>query len=105
MVSVEVGMIYTREQFIEWWNSWVPENPALKRDHPLWIPETEIKPGPPSQWFIKNYFDSDTDGYWAWCDANLQGMIRCYMVDDNEGWEWWGFTEESDMTVWMLKWA
>ena len=105
MVSAEVGVILTREQFIEWWDNWVPENPVNRRDHPLWLPETEIKPGPPCQWFVKNKLTSSTSDYWKWCRTSLKGMLRCYMVDEENGWEWWGFTDKQDMTLWMLKWA
>lgn len=111
MVPVEVGVIYTREQFVAWWDQWVPENPANRRDHPLWIPEMEIKPGPPSAWFVKASSRNNwawrigREDYWAWCNANCSGIIRCYMLDEEKEEEWWGFTNKDDMVIWMLKWA
>ena len=99
----------TREEFIAWWDKLVPENPANRPDHPLWIPETQLKPGPPSQWFVQHYYKEELDNgeYWTWCNANLRGQARCYMQNEEEGncWEWWGFTDQQDVVLWMLKWA
>lgn len=101
--------VITREEFIAWWDQLVPENPANREDHPLWTPETDINPGPPSQWFVKNYNKHEATNieFWAWCDFNLHGQVRCYMQNDREDdfWEWWGFTDQRDIVVWMLKWA
>lgn len=98
-------MILTREQFVDWWDQVVPENPANRPDHPLWIPETEIRPGAPSGWFVKaSCRRTGQPDYWSWCDANLKGMVRCYMLDEQADAEWWGFTNQEDLLIWMLKW-
>lgn len=107
----------TREEFIAWWDNMVPENPADREDHPLWIPEHSwqytglegaLPPSTPSQWFVK-HLDCGiiTPDYWSWCDANLKGTVRCYMLDTHEDgdWAWWGFTDRDDIVLWMLKWA
>lgn len=99
-------MILTREQFIAWWDSWVPENTADRLDHPLWQPETDLKPGPPSLWFVcASCQRTSKDNYWDWCNSNLRGLVRCYMLDEEADEEWWGFTNRDDITWWMLKWA
>ncbi len=98
-------MILTREQFVDWWDQVVPENPANRPDHPLWIPETEMRPGPASSWFVKaSCRRTGQPDYWSWCDANLEGIVRCYMLDEEADAEWWGFTNQKDMVIWMLKW-
>jgi len=43
--------------------------------------------------------------YWPWVGATLKGDIACFSSDTNEKEEWWGFTDQADMTMWMLKWA
>ena len=102
-------MILTRKEFISRWNDLVPNDPVNRSDHPLLIPETEIKTGPPSRWFVlqrenRPMFDDD---YWKWCNTNLAGQIRCYMFEELQDgdWAWWGFTNKKDITIWLLRWA
>lgn len=106
-------MILTRKEFAEWWDRWVPENPTgNRRDHPLWFPETQIVLGPPSLWFVRTpnidanpAYQEPSFDFRAWCDTRLQGLARCYMVDDSTGYDWWGFTVQEDIVMWRLKWS
>ena len=73
-------------------------------DSPLWIPEEDIGP---CQWFLRvkllraHHFKKE---YWAWCDENLIGDVRCFSSDSEHEQEWWGFTDKQDMVLWTLKW-
>jgi hypothetical protein len=106
-------MILSRSEFVAWWDGWVPENPVTGRtDHPLWFPETQIVLGPPSEWFVQTRnIDADPAyqargfDFRAWCDQNLQGLARCYMVDESTGMDWWGFTHQDDIVFWQLRWG
>lgn len=106
-------MILTRTEFVTHWNTISPTDPVDRPDHPLWIPETEIKPGAPSEWFVlapaavnEEDFVSRVD-FWSWCETTLVGQVRCYMLDEREGgdWAWWGFTNKKDITVFLLRWS
>lgn len=101
-------MIITRQEFIDKWNRMVPADPVDRPDHPLWIPETEIKRGPRGEWFIlQQDQDMVNDEYWKWCDENLAGLVRCYLYEELQDgdWAWWGFTEKKDIFLWMLRWS
>lgn len=99
-------MTLTRQQFKIMWNRHVPHDPVDRPDHPLWIPETDITPGAPSKLFVRTSIrKTSADGFWAWCNANIAGPVRCYMHDDDKDEEWWGLTTEQDAIIFTLKWA
>ena len=98
-------MILTREEFSHYFN-------ALKEGlgdskSPLWIPD-EAEDGGPSEWFVcvkpigvhKFKF-----AYYDWCNKTLRGKVRCYSSDNDDEQEWWGFTDQKDIPLWMLKWT
>lgn len=73
-------------------------------DSPLWCPEEN---GDPSNWFVcvKPIGVSRFRGtYWNWCNTALQGQVKCYSSDSDNSHEWWGFTDQKDIPIWMLKW-
>jgi hypothetical protein len=95
-------MILSRPEFADYFNSLKLGlgNP----DSPLWEPEDQID----SQWFVcvkpldvTRYKWS----YWDWCNAHLNGRVRCYSSDSDNGKEWWGFTDKQDIVLWTLKWT
>jgi hypothetical protein len=47
----------------------------------------------------------DKLNFWLWCETNLIGVIRCFSSNTEKQEEWWGFQKQSDISVWMLKWA
>lgn len=69
-------------------------------DHPLWIPEQDLQE--PCQYFVCVLAPVRDRDYWLWCTNMLQGYVRCFSSSENE--EWWGFTNEADITMWSLKW-
>ena len=84
----------------------------IKDNSVLWIPETEILIGPPTQWFAqinprKRLYKSD-DKYakalfWRWIGENCHGLVRCYI--SGQDYDWWGFVEEKDAFWFSLKWS
>lgn len=105
-------MIYSRQQFADMWNE---EKPGLgDPDSPLWVPEHNWDEfddnGGPSrcEWFIcvkPIRVVRFKKMYWDWCDTNLQGHCRCFSSNADSLEEWWGFTNEDDIALWMLKWV
>ena len=107
-------MALTRQQFAEHWNK---IRPGLgDNDSPLW--EAEYDLDQPCEWFINTapiepHSELKTADYpwghkahfWSWCDQNLQGCVRCYSCDITGMSEWWGFTDEQDISWFILKWA
>lgn len=85
-----------------------PEHPEIiAPKSALWIPEENKLI---CKWFLnakpvnvsKN---SETKkSYWKWCNQNLKGHTRCFMSNPEEQTEWWGFTEQIDIPLWILKW-
>ena len=104
-------MILTREQFI----AEIDEILRLRGGscaaigHPVWIPEQEAS--------IKcNYFvciqpivgsseHAFHEEYWDWVDNTLQGQTRCFCTNAGAEEEWWGFTEEADVVIFLLRWS
>lgn len=72
-------------------------------DGPLWAYENHIKIH--CQYFVsvKEIKNWDGDIYWKWCTQVLRGTTICYSFNENE--QWWGFTESSDVAIWLLKWT
>ena len=71
--------------------------------NPLWAYEDYI--GVKSEFFVNIpcIRDFDRKLFWRWCADHLQGHVQCYASDGET--EWWGFTHDSDVTIWMLRWA
>ena len=99
-------MILDRQQFADHWND---EKPGLGNSNsPLWIPETFDSMIIQCEWFVcvkplkVHYFK---DQFWTWCEENLSGYCRCFSSNTDDSEEWWGFTDKTDLTIWMLKWA
>ena len=93
----------TRSEFIDYFKNLDSRINGNDPGCPLWIPEDEI----PSQWFVcvkpigvhKFKFS-----YYDWCNKTLVGRVRCYSSSSEDLQEWWGFTRQEDIPIWMLKW-
>lgn len=102
-------MPYTREGFKIVIRRWFPNNPGMvDDDSPVWCPEHDMTDK--CEWFVcvpclSLSRNNIKDDYWLWCTNNLNGYVRCFMSDSDNNKEWWGFTDGSDITVWLLKWA
>ncbi len=83
-------------------------------ESPLWIPEF-MGPGAGSihcEWFIQvpclmlgaNKKTSRSD-YWSWCSEHLEGYVRCFVSNPDLNYDFWGFTNQQDITLWTLKWV
>lgn len=100
--------IQTRDEF----TAWVRRNFSgvdTEPNSPLWIPEHDLEH--PCQWFWHGRCIGTSKDirfkldYWLWCSENLSGHVRCFYSDTDSDQEGWGFTDQSDISWWMLKWA
>lgn len=97
-------MIITRDEFkhVFWAKTEFKDFAALcKDDHPLWIPESDIPT--PCTHFVCLPNPLYEREYWLWCTDTLAGYVRCFSSKESE--EWWGFTNEKDIPLWLLKWT
>lgn len=97
-------MILTRSQFVDHWNN--IKSGMGSNTSPLWHPEVgyenlfklfvNVRPVRISDNLNKNNF-------FDWCNKNCKGIVRCFSSNYTE--EWWGFTNEDDIVLWLLKWT
>lgn len=101
--------LYTREGFKHVVQRLFPDNPAMTdEDSVVWIPEYDLTDKCQSFVCVSCLRLSQKnikDDYWLWCRNNLNGYVRCFMSDPDNNREWWGFTDEKDVTAWLLKWS
>lgn len=101
--------IINRTEFIDKFNDIMRSNGTDCGDdnHPLWLaekfdPTNRIK----CNWFVCVVpFTANAQYYWDWCNSTLAGQVACFSSDDHEQEEWWGFTNENDTLIWLLKWT
>lgn len=94
-----------RRQFKEHWNQIDPR--LAVDDGPLWIPE-KYADHKPCRWFVQIRRQDwetpqDKNQFWIWCQQHCAGQILCYSADDDS--EWWGFTHQADIALWLLRWS
>ena len=102
-------MIQTRSEFKQWIETMFPEKSMSSDKSAVWIPEhdlTQTKCG----WFVtvkpvRASTGTSKPEYWTWCNKNLQGHVRCFWSNSDDGEEIWGFTDRNDIHWWMLKWS
>lgn len=103
--------ILNRNEFISKFNEIMRDHgPSCSNDdHPLWEAEKSYPTRVMCSHFIcvppiltTNTKKSD---YWYWVTQSMSGQLVCYSSDDREREEWWGFTNEKDIPLWILKWA
>lgn len=95
-------MLLTRTEFIKYANKHWPRI-GTDNTSPLWIPEVSL--GEKCQYFLfipmmQRWNKSD---FWEWSDKLLIGKTRCFMRG-NDG-EIWGFTNEDDINMFLLRWS
>lgn len=101
-------MVITRTEFIKT----LMQEPGWKFElsdvnGPLWIPEREMGSVWESQWFtcVKPVTYETKAEYWGWCNTNLKYRTACYLSDDTNQEEWWGFEDKNDTVLWLLRWG
>jgi hypothetical protein len=100
-------MILTRTEFVEHWNN---IKPGLgDYDSALWAYERDRhRASEKCGWFIlcKSIKISDDSlvkqDYWQWCNEHCKGNIFCFSSSEEE--EWWGFSRQEDIMLWVLRW-
>jgi hypothetical protein len=100
--------VLTRKQFSEHFDS-LREGLGTDSTSPLWVPEETLNSK--CEHFINvcprvtltiNH-SPERNVFWDWCLTNLNGQVRCFSSSETD--EWWGFTDASDVSVWLLKWT
>lgn len=95
-------MILNRQEFADYFE--LLDKRLAGPSSPLWIPDEDD----PSKWFVcvkpigVHRFKFS---YYDWCNNTLMGRVRCYSSNTEDEQEWWGFTEQKDIPIWMLKWS
>jgi len=98
--------VLTRSEFIDYFRKLDYRIDGTDPLCPLWVPEEEDNIT--CHWFVQVPplgMRKIKSGYYRWCHYALQGQVRCFSSDLEAREEWWGFTVERDITIWMLKWA
>ena len=103
--------ILTRDEFKRWMVREFDDPGIAAPKSALWIPEDRT--GLRCQYFVlaegrrRRYqtWSELHDEYWTWCTETLAGDVRCFWANNESGEEWWGFTEQDDIPIWILKWA
>lgn len=102
--------IQSRSQLKKWIQKQFPDHSMHLDSSVFWLPEEDLLSK--CKWFAivpcvfeirKNQDISKTD-YWAWCNENLQGSIRCFWSNPDVNQECWGFTDKNDIEWWLLRW-
>lgn len=77
---------------------------------PFWIPEK--RDGWHAKYFIETIVvgqrssrDPFDLGFWHWCEKYMSKTPLCFMSDSRNNKEWWGFNNEEDATLFILKWS
>lgn len=101
--------IATREEFKCYIRMLFGRAEMADENSALWIPENDLN-GVKCQWFVtapcvRKAASVTKSDYWAWCADNLKGFVRCFMSNNEDDEEVWGFTELDDINWWMLKWT
>lgn len=104
-----------RDEFIVAMNKIIrnEKNDCADADHVIWEAEKFSKDHRVHcNWFVcvkpldtQYKQEAWEESYWPWIGRTLKGEIVCYSSDPNEKEEWWGFTEQNDITLWALKWV
>jgi hypothetical protein len=93
--------ILSRSEFSDYFNSLKPG--LGDPDSPLW--EAEYHFPNQFQYFIKiEPISFSKSNFWRWCYQNLKGQVRCFSSSIDSREEWWGFTDQSDIVWFSLKW-
>lgn len=101
-------MILNRQEFAEHFNR--THSGLGDKNSPLWEPEERLSRNNAVAFIcvtpirVLNPLRNKTL-FWEWCRDHLQGKVFCYSCDTINGEEWWGFTDESDIVLWVLKWT
>lgn len=72
----------------------------------FFLPETNLPDNTTLEWFIitDNIPTKIRLGdFWEWNSEHLSGYVRCMSRTLNE--EIWGFSKQSDISLFLLKWA
>ena len=99
-------MILDRQQFADHIESRTPG--LADRQSPLWIPEQHYEAR--FVWFLRlPTFAKPDPEFWIFNRECLTGKVACFSsgldTDTGESWDWWGFTNQDDIPVFILRWS
>jgi hypothetical protein len=99
-------MIKNRIEFADHVDKYLREHGphCIREDHPLWYIEKSVNVK--CNYFVKAVVTTlDSEEYLEWVRVNLTGVMLCYVSDKYEKEEWWGFENEQDAIIWVLRWV
>ena len=97
--------VLARSEFIDYFRNLDHRIDGADPLSPLWIPEEDGDVT--CNWFVcvpPLGVDKFKWKYFEWCNQALCGKVRCFSSDAEGQKEWWGFTHQEDIMIWMLKW-
>lgn len=100
--------VYTRQEFATVFEEMKPG--LGLPNSPLWGPEHSLKPDQ-CEYFIcvapvRPIWDDNEHGtFWDWNTNKLKGYVRCFSSNHRDKEEWWGFTDNDDILIWVLRWV
>jgi hypothetical protein len=93
-------IFYTRQEVLDMY-------PSVSEDI-VFIPEHDLEPGS-LQYFIiikpLSLRGNAKSDFWFWCTTRLSGYVRCIASNTDYEEELWGFTADSDITLFLLRWG
>ena len=105
-------MVLTRKEFVARMETLVQIG-RVCNDHIIWEGEKGQKIRCEYFVYIANPIDTnnlatDPDSkrkipFWDWVEENVVGHMSCYSSSING--EWWGFTHNDSVALWLLKWG
>lgn len=76
----------------------------FRDEEPFWIPEFSV--GRRVNYFCECWTGvQNNKKLYKWADQYLLYSPLCFMIDSVNRKEWWGFDNEKDMALFLLKWA
>ncbi len=98
--------VLNKDEFIELVNTLMRHHGIDVSDesHPMW----EVEHGNPEkcQFFcsVKGNKETINKEYWDWIEQTMTGSVIRFLYDDVNHSDLWGFSNQEDVTMWLLKW-
>lgn len=95
-------MILTREEFADYFGKLIGyEN--VTDNNPIWIPELRERKQCAVFVSIPSLKYDQLETFRQWVRENCLGSVMCF--SSSESTDWFGFTHEPDVVLWLLRWG